>query len=87
MNRRRFIQTLVSAPLLSRFLLGSQKTQNASEFHLISDDPHQILPVLLEELKSHGVNYRKKFSFLDSSPHEKQMTHELRKKGWVFSRI
>jgi len=87
MNRRRFIQALVSAPLLSQFILGSQKTQNASEIHLISDDPHQALPVLLEELKRYGMNYRKKFAFLNSSPHEKKMIQELQKKGWAFSPI
>ena len=85
MNRRRFIQTLVSAPLLSQFILGSQKTQSASEIHLVSDNPHQILPVLLEELKKHGLSYGKKFAFLNSYPNEKQMTQKLQVRGWVFS--
>jgi hypothetical protein len=85
MNRRHFIQALVSAPLLSRFLLGSKKTQSASEIHLVSDNPHQILPLLLEEMKKYGLNYEKKFAFLNSYPNEKQMTQELQRQGWIFS--
>jgi len=85
MNRRCFIQTLVSAPLLSQFILGSKKTQSASEIHLVSEDPHQILPALLEELKKQGMSYGKKFSFLNSYPNEQQMMQELQKKGWIFS--
>ncbi|MFO7979857.1 MAG: NusG domain II-containing protein [Candidatus Aminicenantes bacterium] len=85
MNRRHFIQTLVTVPLLSKFILGSKNTANSTELHLISDHPHQILPRILEELKNHSINDGNKFCLLNSAPFEKQIIQELKKKGWAFS--
>jgi len=85
MNRRHFIQTLVTVPFLSQAILGSKKTSSSTELHLISDSPHQILPSILEELKNHSLNDGTKFCFLNSSPYKKQIIQELQKKGWSFS--
>jgi len=85
MNRRRFIQTLVSAPLLSKFVLGSKKTQSSSELHLISESPQDILPTLLEELKNYRLNTGRTFTLLNSFPAAEQLTREFEKKGWSFS--
>jgi len=87
MNRRRFIQTLITVPILSQSILGSKKTANPTELHLISDQPYAILPHILEELKKHSISQGNKFCLLDSSPYENQLTKELRKKGWALTPI
>ncbi len=87
MNRRHFIQTLASVPLLSQFLPGSQKACSSTALYLISDSPHHLLPALLEELKKLTQNKGNKFSLLKSSPYEKQIIKELRERGWIFSPV
>lgn len=85
MNRRNFIQTLVSVPLLSQFVLGSKKTQSAAELHLISETPHYILPILLGELRKNNVNCGRTFSLLNHFPEERKLVLGLEKKGWSYS--
>ncbi|MBD3413327.1 MAG: hypothetical protein GF421_02725 [Candidatus Aminicenantes bacterium] len=87
MNRRHFIQTLFAAPLLTQSILGSTKTHSSSELHLISEQPHRILPELLEELKKYGHHTGNTFAFSNSSPYEKQMIQSLQKKSWTFSPV
>ncbi|MFW6140011.1 MAG: NusG domain II-containing protein [Acidobacteriota bacterium] len=87
MNRRRFIQTLFTVPLLSQSILGSKKTTSSTELHLISDQPHLNLPLLLEELRKHSIKVGSQFCLLNSSPYENQIIQGLQKKDWSLTHV
>jgi len=87
MNRRRFIQTLVTVPFLSQSILGSKNTASSTELHLISDQPHKNLPSILEELKNNSLKRGSQFCLLNSSPYEKQVIRELQKNGWTLTPV
>jgi len=84
MDRRRFFQTLLSAPLLTPLLLASQSRESDREIHLISDAPHAHLPVLLKELLR-GQGRPGSFVFSENFPHKNTLKHALSRSGWQFA--
>lgn len=84
MDRRRFFQTLFSAPLLTPLLLASQSRESDREVYLISDTPHSHLPVLLKELLR-GRGRPGLFAFSDSSPNKNALSRALCRYGWEFT--
>jgi hypothetical protein len=82
MDRRRFFQTLLSAPLLTPLLLASQSRESDHEIYLISDTPHAHLPVLLKELLRGRLGHTGSFAFNENSPHENSLKHTLSQSGW-----
>jgi hypothetical protein len=85
MDRRRFFQTLLSAPLLTPLLLASQYRESDREIHLISDAPHAHLPVLLKELLRGQSGIPGSFAFSENSPHKNTLKHALSRSGWQFA--
>ena len=84
MDRRRFFQTLLSAPILTPLLLASQARESEREVYLISDKPHTHLPVLTKELFRNPKEQPSTFSFCDLSPHTHKLQHALSQNGWRF---
>lgn len=85
MDRRRFFQTLLSAPLLTPLLLASQSRESDREVYLISDTPHTHLPVLLKELLRGRFGLPGSFAFNDYSPHKNTLKHALSQSGWQLA--
>jgi hypothetical protein len=85
MDRRRFFQTLLSAPLLTPLLLASQSRESDREIYLISDTPHTHLPVLLKELLRGRSGLPGSFAIRENSPHKNALKHALSQSGWQFS--
>jgi hypothetical protein len=85
MDRRRFFQTLLSAPLLTPLLLASQSRESDREVYLISDTPHTHLPVLLKELLRGRLGLPGSFAFNDYSPHKNTLKHALSQSGWQLA--
>lgn len=83
MDRRNFIVTMFSSPLLAPFLLEAKTTRPSLELYLIGDTPHRYLPLLLEELRSQLRPYGQNFSFLYPHPNEKELKQSLSQAGWV----
>jgi len=84
MDRRRFFQTLLSAPLLTPLLLASQSRESDREIYLISDTPHTHLPVLLKELLRGRTGLPSSFAFSENSPHRNTLNQALSRSGWQF---
>jgi hypothetical protein len=85
MDRRRFFQTLLSAPLLTPLLLASQSRESDREIFLISDKPHAYLPVLLKELLRGQSCIPGSYAFSENSPHKDTLKHALSRSGWQFA--
>jgi hypothetical protein len=85
MDRRRFFQALLSAPILTPLLLASQSRESDREVYLISDTPHTHLPVLLKELFRARKEVPGSFSFCDPSPHSNNLHRVLSLNGWQFA--
>jgi len=86
MNRRRFFQTLLSAPILTPLLLASQSSDSEREVYLISDTPHEHLPELLKELVRARRARPGSFSIPDPSPHSDKLHRALSQDGWIFDK-
>ncbi len=84
MDRRRFFQTLLSAPILTPLLLASQPRESDREVYLISDEPYSYLPLLSKELFRPRKEAPGSFSFDDTSPHSKKLHQALSQNGWKF---
>lgn len=84
MDRRRFFQTLLSAPILTPLFLASQSRESDREVYLISDTPHTHLPVLLKELFPTPKELAGSFSFCDPSPYTNRLHQSLSLNGWQF---
>jgi len=82
MDRRRFFQTLLSAPLLTPLLLASQSRDSDREIYLISDSPQEHLPVLLKELLRGRSGLPGSFAFNENSPPQNALKHALSRSGW-----
>jgi hypothetical protein len=82
MDRRRFFQTLLSAPLLTPLLLASQSRDSHREVYLISDTPNTHLPVLLKELFRGRIGLPRSFAFSEDSHHINTLKHALSRFGW-----
>ncbi len=85
MDRRRFFQTLFSAPILTPLLLASQTRDSDREVFLISDTPHTHIPVLTKELIRTPMDQPGFFSFYDPSPHMNKLRQSLSLNGWQFT--
>jgi hypothetical protein len=85
MDRRRFFQALLSAPILTPLLLASQSRESDREVYLISDAPHTHLPVLLKELLRGRFGLPGSFAFSDYSPHKNTLKHALSRSGWQLA--
>lgn len=84
MDRRRFFQTFLSAPLLTP-LLAYQAREEKREIYLISDRPQTHLPLLLRELDKGSARSPRSFAFTCAHPEENILKEALVDRGWVFS--
>ena len=84
MDRRRFFQTLLSAPILTPLLFASQSRESEREVYLISDVPHTHLPILLEELFHERITRPGSFSIQALSPYKDKLQKTLSSIGWRF---
>jgi hypothetical protein len=82
MNRRRFIQAVLGAPVLTRLWLPSQKADASCEIYLISDRPQSHIGPLLETLQNFRTSPRRTFAFINSHPRQKDLKSLLIQKGW-----
>jgi len=82
MNRRDFFWTMIMTPLLAPFLLASKSSAD-HELFLISDQPQNILPFLLEELGKWKSISGKTFAFSNQHPERKALIQLFQKNGWV----
>lgn len=85
MDRRRFFQTILSAPLLTPLVLASQSRESNREIYLISDTPHTHLPPLFKELFRGQAGLSGTFVFNDYSPHKNMLKKALYQSGWQLA--
>jgi hypothetical protein len=85
MDRRDFIQKLITIPLLDPLLRISTGMTGDGELYLISEEPHTVLPRILRAMPFLQRNNRKRFAFLSPHPRQEGLRHILFRKGWVSS--
>lgn len=85
MDRRRFLQALLSSPLLVSSLRGSQAKKERGLLYLISDSPQDYLWIILQELRNYHRIEDKSFSFSGSSLCHKAIWESLTQRGWKYS--
>jgi hypothetical protein len=82
MNRRGFMKSLLTTPLLTPMLLASQQNLNQSELYIISGDPDRFLTSILDELHKITPVNGKSFAFSNRHPQEFELSRALRSRGW-----
>jgi hypothetical protein len=83
MDRRRFLQTLIStAPALTPLVLAAKQTHHSGELYLISDEPQGYLPALLGEAEAFQPIASRTFAFLTPHPRGPQLRAGLMGQGW-----
>lgn len=82
MNRRGFLKTALTTPLITPMLLASKRHLYESELFLISDEPHRYLSLLLGELKKDFSPLGTTFSFTTPHPRESALRSALSAAGW-----
>lgn len=85
MDRRDFFKTMLATPLLTPLILASKKTQNGLELYLISEEPQELIPTLLEEVQKYSLSDSSKFCFLNPHPKEKALKKILLDRGWALT--
>ncbi len=80
MDKRNFLQTLLAAPLLTKYIQASQSNNRQYEFYLISDSPDRWLELILEETGIKSSTGR--FAFLNSHPNAGKIDERLKDSGW-----
>ncbi len=80
MDRRNFLQTLLTAPLLAQYIQASQSNARQQEYYLISDTPDQWLDFLFMEAGTQQSSGR--FAFLNQHPQKKHIQRHLIKSEW-----
>ncbi len=83
MDRRDFFKTMLATPMLTPLILASTKSKNGLELYLISEEPQELIPTLLEEIRKYSLSDRSKFCFLNPHPQEKALEKILLDRGWA----
>jgi hypothetical protein len=85
MERRDFFKKLIVTPLLTPLFLAAKKKKSDCEVHLITDDIHVFLPLILEELHSYVPNNGHSFALLNSHPQENDLKRILSQRGLTYA--
>lgn len=80
MDRRNFLQAVLTAPLIIPYIQAWQGHAPDHELTLISDNPQRWLDFILTETSP--LPKKGHFVFLNSHPLHDQIQHHLRLKGW-----
>lgn len=86
MDRRDFFKTMLATPMLTPLILASTKSKNGLELYLISEEPQELMPALLEEIRKYSLSDRNKFCFLNPHPQEKALEKILLDRGWILTK-
>ncbi len=85
MDRRSFLNTILVSPVITSVLLATQKTGKNSELYLIADNPHDVIPLILNELSVYNIDPGKQFSFLTAHPQRDALSQALQRRGQALA--
>jgi len=77
MERRDFFKKVILTPLLTPLLLAARKGKSGCELYLITDNPEELFPLILEELHDYIPNCGHSFAFLNSHPKKNELRRIL----------
>ncbi len=81
MDRRSFLNTILVSPVVTSVLLATQKNRKNSELYLIADNPHDVIPLILNELSAFNIEPGQQFSFLTAHPQREALSLGLQHRG------
>ena len=85
MDRRSFLNTILVSPVMTSVLLATQKPRKNSELYLIADNPHDVIPSILNELSAENVHPGQRFCFLSPHPQQAAISQALKRQRHVLS--
>jgi hypothetical protein len=84
MDRRDFLKVIFSSSLLTP-LIASLKAQDSSlVIYIISDEPQNFLPSIIEELKRKAWVQEGRFALLNQHPFGEDLKRALSQSGWRY---
>lgn len=83
MDRREFFRTIISSAFLPPLFATSRSPSSSSELYLISDSPHLVLPLLLEDLQKFRLYSGRNFFLRNFHPQAEKIHKSLSQKAWL----
>ncbi len=84
MDRRHFFQTLLLTPFLSSLLANSRPSSHQSHICLITDNPQDLLWIILQKLEKFHFMKERDFYFSGPSPFNEPIQRSLHARGWKY---